>query len=134
MRRRLRRKRGRGRAWRAQDTRRAPWTTAPRIGSRCDCLPVCALRCAGGRVIVVLMRRIALAFVVVSAAGCGKKKAEDKPKPEPPDNGSATAGSNKGSDELAHKDPPPPLPGLGKDPGDATGTPVWVTGFGGLAP
>src|SRR6185503_16544207 len=104
--------------------------TDPRNGSRRDCLPVCGLRRAVGRAIVGVMRRIAIALVLVSAAACSKKKAADKPQPDKGSTGSGSAGSDK---QVAPKEPPPPLPGLGKDPGGATGDPMWVVGFGGLA-
>jgi hypothetical protein len=79
------------------------------------------------RAIVGVMRRIAIALVLVSAASCSKKSDKNKEQPKPvPETGSGSAGS-------AAPVPLPPMPGLAKDPGDASGEPAWVVGIGGQA-
>jgi hypothetical protein len=85
------------------------------------------------------MRRTAAFVLVVSAVAavvaCGKKQEAPEAKPTgetdvAPAPGSGSAGS---AAEVAPRPPAPPLPPLAKDPGGATGEPMWVVAFGGLA-
>jgi hypothetical protein len=91
------------------------------------------LRRAARRAIVAAMLRPVLAsLLLVTTVACGKKsddsaKRDDVPAP------TGSAGSAGSAEPVAPRPPPPPLPELVADPGGATGEPVWVTGFGGMA-
>jgi hypothetical protein len=81
------------------------------------------------------MRRSVLAWVLLWAAAvaCGKKSDDTgKRDPEPVPDPKGSAGSADPTPPPP-RDPPPPLKELEPDPGGATGAPVWVTGFGGMA-
>jgi hypothetical protein len=115
------------------DTRGRGWFPPEPLAST---VPARALKSFRARAIVAFMRRTAIAFslAVTAAAACGKKS-ETKDKPT---TGSATTTGSAGSGSAGEVDttpkpPPRPLPPLAKDPGGATGDPVWVDGFGGLA-
>jgi hypothetical protein len=63
---------------------------------------------------------IALAFVSLTAAACGKDEPKKAPPPPPP------------KPQVKQPVDKTPLPPLAADPGGATGTPQWSIGFGGL--